>query len=78
MKATKLLRNLDDNGFEFRSRTQSSTHHLLLQGPSSKRSSPSVVPFLEANSQLLLIPKLDTHVDIGYVSNVFHKSILNI
>jgi len=50
MKAIELFDEQDDNGFEFRSRTQPSIHCLLLQGPSSNSSFLTVMPPLVANS----------------------------
>jgi hypothetical protein len=59
---------------EFRSRKQPSIHGLLLQGPFSKHSFLTIMLLLVANLQLLVVPKLDTHVDASYVLYEFHES----
>jgi hypothetical protein len=74
MRAIELIEDQDDNGFEFKSRTQSPTHHLLLQGPSSEHSSLIVVAPRVANPQLLPILELDTHLDVSYVLDEFCES----
>lgn len=71
MRAIELLEDQDTNGFEFRSKTRSPIHHLISQGPFSRCSFPMVVPLLVANSHLLLVSKLDIHVDVGYVLGEF-------
>jgi hypothetical protein len=45
---------------------------IYYRSPSSERSSPIIVPLAMTNPYLLLIPELDIHVDVGYVSNAFH------
>jgi len=74
MRAIELIKDQDDNGFEFRSRTQSPTHHLLSQGPSSEHSFLIATALHVANPQLLLILELDTHLDVGYVLDEFRES----
>jgi hypothetical protein len=55
MRAIELIEDQDDNGFEFKSRTQSPTHRLLSQGPCSEHSFFIVVALRVANPQLLPI-----------------------
>jgi len=71
VKAIELFEEQDDNGFEFKNKTWSLIHHLLSRGPSLECSSIIAMLPLVANPQLLLVLELDTHVDVGYVSDEF-------